>query len=300
VGLGSAGNTSAIPLAVECLLDDEPSLNKDEVSASLDLRIACAAAVEEFVANASNVGLRSRAAIAAASIATSLRYRQLSGGDFSAARAQGLLNVAEKLLDALDRKRRDRKDTAYERFKDAAAATDSDMAEAVRQLVGGLHDEMLKDREELQALWWVIAAYSHTLSKRFSELGHVDAGIISGLELADIVKFPPTLSFGILAGKNAQLIAGADDRVSLAVSLAAVATHTWDALFPRPAEIDIVKRNPAVFPLSYCSWKRRAGVDPSIALGEPGALPSEALISSLELASQTFAERSLLSAVVKG
>jgi hypothetical protein len=99
------------------------------------------------------------------------------------------------------------------------------------------------DREELDLLWWVLSNYSNILDKKFSDLSHFSAAVVSGIEVAQYIRRLPSDTHKHLALRNV-----AQEEITLADLIKNLGEH-------KSKLIDLYKDNStlssayAVFPL---------------------------------------------------
>lgn len=297
VDAGRNPDNPALAVVLHSVLEDEPSLDRKIAAESLDLRICAAIALGEFMTNAGNVGTvrrRSSAALAAAAVASALRHRQATTGDYAEERAVALLNVAETILEGIDRHRRERKDTAVARFNKLAEAGDANVPALVKTLVAGLHDEMLKDREELQALWWVFGGHSHSARRPFKELDGGTAAVLAAIELAGIVRPPATLGLSALASRAARAARNGEVQVPLRELLESVSADAWTALRPKGGDMERVRKNPSLFPITAIACQFRTGRSLDESIRASGNFAGDTALAPVDLAAQVFTEWSLI------
>lgn len=298
--IGAAGNAEnpTSNAVVAQILEDEPSFERDGGSSRLDTRICAAVALGEFLSGSGAVRRKSGAAVAASALCSALRHRQ-AAADYAQKCAGQLLDLAESVLDGVDERRRQRKDTALSKFEKSVAEPESDLLEAVRSTLSIMNEEMLKDREELQALWWLFGGYSHRESKPFAQLPRGTAAIVAGVELAEILEAPATQGMASLAGRAARAATGATEIVSLKELAASLAPGDWAYLTQGGVAAQIVSANPVLFPITALANRFKVGRDITAALAEPGSLDGSTMISSVDLAAQVFSERLLLATTVE-
>lgn len=289
-----------LEVVLSAMLEDEPSLDRTTISETRDPAICAAIAVGEFL----NLSLtppkqRHNQICAALAVISAVQLRPGQSGQYVDGRITGLLTAAEAILHTADTRRRDRKDTAVGRFnKNTEASATGDLLAQVRAVIGGLHEEMLKDREELQALWWVFGQYSPTINRYYKDMGSGTAGALAGLELGQIVSSPATRGFSALAERVAGAAPHAGEKVQLLELLQALEPVTWAALRPTASSAEVVKSNQTLFPILSLAVELEGKGDLSAFVGSEAIVPLTHTLSAKGLATQVYTERSLLSHAV--
>lgn len=306
VALGAVlGRTSAgdpgLSVVLEAMEVTQPSLERETVSRTMDPSIFAGIVVREFLhAHRKSAKRDGNQAAAAGAIVAALRNIDLASGAQPAEMCAKLLEDADLVLTDIDEARRDRRDTAVPKFERAIAqpAAAADSLAAVKAVVKGLHDEMLKDREELQALWWSFGGYSLKARKLFAELDPTTAAILAGVELASIVSPPASVGMAALVHRST-LAAGPEDKALKVVDLLGSATSTaWESLVTSGTQADLIRAHSAVFPVSAIAARHAEGRPIAEAIRDVGSLSEAMEIKPTALANQVFAERALLTAVV--
>ncbi len=290
-----------LDVVVDAMTRDQPSLNRSNVRGSIDPKLCAATAVGELLSRATiNSSARRTGveAVFAGALASALRNRDLTAFGHAGKALSDLLGLAEGLLDGLDQRRRERRETATRRFDRATAADDVDLRKAVKDLVSGLNEEMLKDREELQALWWVFGGYSYKASERYELLPLADAALYAGMELAEIVQPPATKGIAALTGRVV-CSDGITSPTTVQDLLRTVAAGTWADLKPKGPAADLVRRHASLFPITQMSLRAKASDRTEMI-----EIPTGAPVMSLDLvtdpgglARQAYAESALLRSV---
>lgn len=296
VGAPRAGSIEA-DAVLSAMLEDEPSLDRVVISETLDPAICAAIALGEFLNLSFSASKQRQNQICAAlAVLSAVRLSPSHTGAYVNGRVSALTSAAETVLQLADTRRRERKETAVARFnKSLDAGETAGLIDHVKAVINGLNEEMLKDREELQALWWVFGQYSPTVQKYYKDIDRGTAGTLAGLELSKIVKSPATPGFAALAERVAGIAAGADERIPLVELLGTIERSTWAALRPEGSSKDLVEANRAVFPvLSLGIAMQIKGGNLSELPSPETVLPPARALSARELAAQIFIERSLV------
>lgn len=115
--------------------------------------------------------------------------------------------------------------------------------------IGLLNSNALKDREELDLLWWRLSLESTMLGKRFSTMAPHLAPLIAPLEVASILTTtPPGDGIRSIA---ASVLPETEKTASLAQIVEAGAAESTKILAVYSAGVQRVRENPTVFPLLF-------------------------------------------------
>jgi hypothetical protein len=290
-----------LSVVLEAMEATQPSLERETIARTMDPSIFSGIVIREFLHAHRKGGKRDgNQAVAAGAIVAALRNLNLASGAQPAEMCAKLLEGADVVLTDIDESRRDRQDTAFPKFERATAqlAPGADPLAAVKAVVKGLHDEMLKDREELQALWWSFGGYSLKARKLFAELNSTTAAILAGVELASIVRPPASVGMAALVHRST-LAAEPEDKASKVIDLLGSATSTaWESLVTSGTQADLIRAHPTVFPVSAVAARHAEGRTIAEAIQDVGWLSEPVELKPTALANQVFAERALLTAVV--
>ncbi|TXM97562.1 hypothetical protein FV242_31240 [Methylobacterium sp. WL64] len=145
-----------LQVAIEAIEEQQPTLDKDAAIVSLDPRILAGFTVEQKLTSVLEAAPAryGDGALLAGAVVAALRHRTPPTGSFAQARAAGLLNAAERILDRLDERRRTRSDTAAGAFEAAVDKSGDapDLPKLLSDALKKIEAEINKDREELNAL----------------------------------------------------------------------------------------------------------------------------------------------------
>ena len=291
-------NNPALTTVLERMLEDEPSMDRQQETEGLGPRICAALGLCAFMDDAGGAARRrTNVALAAGAVASAMRFRPIASGGYAADRVRALLGFSEKSLEAIDARRRSRKDTAMSRFGKTRTEATLDVLDAVGKLVSGLNEEMLKDREELQAMWWLLGDHSHHAKRSFTTLSAGTAAVFAGIELAEIVQPPATRGMCALAERVSRTTPAGEDETDLIELLDSIEPQAWMTLQSPPGGSERVVRNPTLFPITALSLSyKSAGWAIADAITKSCSLGADARFTAASLAAQVFAERSLLNA----
>jgi hypothetical protein len=208
-----------------------------------------------------------------------------------------LLKNAEAILDVADERRRIRKDLPSERFKNSLAEEGATLSTA-GEAIDLLYSEMLKDREEIQALWWVFGGYSHLKKSAFQDLSASNAAVLAGCELAKIIRAPATFALSSLCSRATRSAQNAAELSSFEELLQSVDKDSWRFLDLTARGESFVRRNPSIFPVSFTGLRLLEGENTTAdivrTMHDWGTMERT---SAQVVAMQIFAERSLLAQI---
>ncbi len=269
----------------EAIVNAQPSFDVESEANTLDPRLCVLVALGEFLARRLSRSATwkrvEREVVVAEALVTSLRYRDLTSGAFLNQRVIKLYGIAVALLDKMDESRRQRRGDPTLGF--ASLKTQTDLAairDALISSIQTLTHDVLLDREEVQALWWVFGGYSTTQKVAFARLEPAAAALVSGAELANMVRWPGTTAMGALA---ARLVPDGG-------------TFAIEALSPGVAksivendDVAMVRAFPSVFPLLSAAADRIQEKAATVSL--------RTALEPAEVAQQSFSEFSLLGAL---
>jgi hypothetical protein len=158
---------------------------------------------------------------------------------------RGLLESAEQVLNTFDARRRERKGSPSNHFAEAAADQTADWRKVVGEALRELEEDASKDREELEALWWVFGEYSYKLMKSYADLNPASASVTAGVELAEIVNPPATLGMTALASRMMRIVPAGSEEKPLATLLEEISEEAWALVTPAAGDKDVVQRHAA-------------------------------------------------------
>lgn len=277
------------------VLNAHPSFDPQQATADADLKTCCAVALNEFfVRQAERRSILRSSVLPASCTAAALRWRTTKSGVHVSQCMNSLLQNAEAILDAADERRRVRKDLPADKFKNSLAEDGATLSTA-GEAIDLLYSEMLKDWEEIQALWWVFGGYSHLRKSAFQDLSASDAAIVAGCELAQIIKAPATFALTALCARATRAAPNANEKAAFGTILQNVGTDCWKALDITTRAESLIRKHPSIFPVSYTGLRLTEGgataTDIVRTMSDWGAMEEA---SALIVAMQLFAERTLL------
>lgn len=278
--------------------DAHPMFDAQSTTAEADLRVCCAVALNElFARQVERKSILKSCILPAACTAAALRWRSTRAGIHVSKCMSSLLKSAEAILEAADERRRVRKDLPSEKFKSALSEEGANLS-TVGDAIDLLYSEMLKDREEIQALWWVFGGYSHLQKSALQDLNASNAAVIAGCELAQIIKAPATFALTSLCARATRLAPDAAELTSFETLLQRVDKDLWKLLDVTTRGESFIRRNPSIFPVSFTGL--RLLEDEITTADIIRNLPDWATMdrtSAQVVAMQLFAERSLLAQI---
>jgi hypothetical protein len=276
-----------------------PSFEPQSVTADADLKVCSAVALNElFVRQIERKSVLKSCVLPASCTASALRWRSTKSGLHVSQCMGSLLKSAEAILDTTDERRRLRKDLPSEKFKTSLAEEGTNLSNA-GEAIDLLYSEMLKDREEIQALWWVFGGYSHLKKSAFQDLDESNAAVLAGCELAQIIKAPATFALASLCARATRVATKSTELASFEALLHAVDRDTWKFLDLTTRGESLVRKNPSIFPISFTAIRLSDDGDHTAAdvvrtMPDWGTMDRT---SAQVVAMQLFAERSLLAQI---
>ena len=292
VGLPCCGENAALQRVLAEILIDEPGLDARRAGTTLDPRICSAVALDGFIRTDPRTVRRwSTATLVATAIACALRNRPITAGAIAAELAGSLLGAAEGILDGMDERRRTRAHRITSRIEDVDA-TAPDAVEKLKAQMAQMASDQARDREELQALWWIFGGRSVRTRRLFREFKPGTVALLAGVEMAEIVAPPPTAGMAALASRAASSAANDGQRMRLVDLLAQATPEAWEALRTATGA-EPVRRNPAMFPISSVAFALAAGQELQAASRVIGTFEGDAEFAHEDLAAQVFSECAL-------
>jgi hypothetical protein len=142
--------------------------------------------------------------------------------------------------------------TAVEKLRDLL----SECLGELNSRLDRLQNAAVADREEVDVLWWMLAAYTETLDKRIEEL-KPSAAALCVAELADKLMLPPGLN--VIRVVQKALREGRNSKALSALELRSLAS-AWDDVVARLLEppstaVEFVRKQPGMLPLSWVCQK---------------------------------------------
>lgn len=273
----------------------QPSFDAQQTTAEADLKACCAVGLNEFFARqAERRSILRSSVLPASCTAAALRWRTTKSGVHASKCMNSLLRNAEAILDAADERRRVRKELPTDKFKNSLAEETATLSTA-GEAIDLLYSEMQKDREEIQALWWVFGGYSHLKKSAFQDLSASDAAIFAGCELAQIIKAPATFALTALCARATRAAPNANEKASFGTILQGVDADSWKSLEITTRGESLVRKYPSIFPVSYTGLRlAEAGTTATDIVRPMSDWGEMEEASALLVAMQLFAERTLL------
>ena len=205
--------------------------------------------------------------LAAGAVVSALRHQTPSQGHYVAEMAAALLSAAESALEEADEHRRLRIGDPTQLLKsttpdeeEGADLTASDPLHATREALSAMHQDMLKDREEILALWWVFGAYSTIARRAYRDMNRGTAAVLAGVELAEIVRPPAALGITALASRAVSAVRNSGKGAGLRELLAEVDEVAWQAFNKPGSNTEYIERFTLLFPISFIACRRNAEV----------------------------------------
>jgi hypothetical protein len=198
-------DSPAVQAVIDAVKERDTAFPNDLSENALELRSVAAIAIGELLTQGgSDQGSQGNAVLAALSLQSALAIRVLGTDKHLRAMFETLEDAAQKLAMAASLKRRERSSAslvALEDFvvseEDGEAKESGSLGETlplIKSAFKEARDNAVKDREELETLWWLFGIYSETQRTPLQKLSPAAAAFCSGVELADRSLLPPSLS----------------------------------------------------------------------------------------------------------
>lgn len=154
---------------------------------------------------------------------------------------------------------------------------------------------MLRDREELQALWWLFGGSSFLTGKRFSDLSPGTAALMAGAELTTLVN--PPAAIGLIAIARRAVKEKGEESMPFATLMSDVSADTMALAAPDSSFGLSIKGNPLLFPVSrFVLFSVDAGRPADMAYA---AGLREVPVTVAQIAEQFASEKALLSLITE-
>lgn len=284
----------ALTPTIDAIILNQPSFDRRSDIAANDIRICAAIALGEILHRAKlrtesrTIGIK-----AAACVVASFRFRQWTCSRAVSDQLQVLLSAAQEVLRIGDTRRRRRAKEPLLDISDVPA----DFSKAKEEYEAALlvlEEEILKDREELQALWWLFGGYSMLRSEKYSDV-KVGSGLLAGHELATILSPPPTVGMAALAARMIRSTGGQNKSIGLAKLFEEMPADMVKSFVPDSAAVELIRHELEVFPLFSCVIRAAEGeADAAQIVKAARAWRPKLAIGEEQLAEQFYFENSLL------
>lgn len=261
-GFGSAPFTQeseAVTLIIKAI-KDRGTLPHDLKENAVELRAVAAIAVGELLTQHTDGNPSHEAVLAALALRAALSLRPAATEAHIKWMLDTLLNASDDVLQAAARLRRQPATPALQKLagtKESAAAADlASLRSALQEAI----DQAAIDREEIEALWWMFAAYSETEKKPLAALQPAAAAFSSGIELAQRALLPPSLSATAMVKRAVE--SGRENSTLVEISLQDAAKHWSDTMLNALSPVagsgaEAVLSYPALLPVSWACRRLR-------------------------------------------
>jgi hypothetical protein len=298
-------------LLIKSIKHLDETLPLDLKENALDLRATACIAVGELLTERSDGAITTaNAVLAALSVRSALSIRPTPSEKYLRWALDTLLKASDEVIMVAAENRRKTKMSALEALGAIKApATDpwATLGPAVNLALGEVSVQAAIDREELETLWWMFAAYSEIERKPLADLSPAGAAFCSGVELAKRALLPPALSAvglvrrAVLSERNAAALSA----IALQDAAKEWAKSMLSALLStNSAQDHLISQYPALLPLSWGCRRLRECADGSQELGKEftaaTGIPLNLQQFPFEWGAQVFRESVLLRAVTEG
>jgi hypothetical protein len=307
-GFGTAPFTqdsSAVVQLIKIIKEHDATLPHDLTENALEIRAIAGVAVGELLTHRADSTPTHDAVLAALSFRAALSLRPAAPEKHIRWMLDTLLKASDDVLQDAATLRRKRGAPALQRLaviEESAPTTDlwSVVVPAVKAALQEGTAQTAIDREEIEILWWMFAAYSKVEGKPLAGLAPVAAAFCSGIELADRALLPPSLTTVAMvrrateSGRKASTL----NPISMQDSVKSWSQAMATALAPVHGRVtDWTTRYPALLPISWACRRLREHKDGSQTLGNEftaaTGIPLNHPQSPAEWGAQVFRERIL-------
>jgi hypothetical protein len=263
----------AVGQIYKAINDRDATLPFDLKENALELRAVAGIAVGELLtthASPQNTPAGD-ADLAAMSLSASLGSRPDATDKHIRWMLETVHNAAVNVLRSAAGARRKRSTDAFETLADLqqpAEVTDlwNEIMPAIKSAIQEVREQEAINREELETLWWMFAAFSESEGKPLADLGALGAALIAGIELAQRVLLPPSASSAAMIKRAVEFGRKPEDFVAKKLQDAA---GSWSDAMSNSFSTEngdtdaLVASYPALLPLTAtCKWIRADGNRP--------------------------------------
>jgi GTPase-associated system helical domain len=307
-GFGSAPfsqDAASVATLIKSIKDRDTTLPQDLKENAVELRALAGIVLGELLTNHPKITPTDESVLTALCLNSALSLRPTATEKHVRWVLDTLLAAGDAVLLSAGRLRRKRGTAALQKL-DALKKTEppADPWETVipsfRQAVQEATAQAAIDREELETLWWMFAAYSELQQKPLAKLEPFDAAFCAGIELGERALLPPSLStIGMIRrAVESERKASTLNAVSLQDATKDCSKPMVNALAPADRRLDdTIARYPALLPLSWACRRLRDCTDGSQKLGKEftiaTGIPVNGSRAPSEWGAQVFREKIL-------
>jgi hypothetical protein len=269
-GLEKWGDDSAtVAILVDAIRAYQPAFPADLQENALELRVMAGVVLGEYMNRslATQEKLDLRATAVASGIVSALSVRLPVPERFLNQMLQELDKFARELLSNVADSKRKRTPNLTAPLASLTPAADvpsfwKALGPLLQTAIGRLEEQVASDHEEIDILWWFLAGHSERLNMHMRDVAATDAAIVAGVELADRVIVPSTLSSQHLLRRivdthdASNIISIRDLMVQLSVEARSVMQ-----LSANNKEEDIVASYPELFPLATACREKQVNLE---------------------------------------
>lgn len=296
-------DSPAIVQVYKSIKDRDATLPFDLKENAMELRAVAGIAIGELLSNEETRNSHN-AVLTALSIHAALSYRPASNNKYVQWMHETLHKASTRVLGATADSRRLRTTDALdelEGFEKSAEGTDpwDDIMPAVTAAIKEARDQEAINREELNTLWWMFAAYSEIEDKPLVDLDVVTAAFSAGIELAKMALLPPSKAAAAMIRRAVE--SGRKGEQLEPIKLQDVAS-SWSQAMAVEFSTDVVpvqtlsETYPVLLPLLTTCMRLRADRTSARAAKECKAVTGIAVthqLTPVELGAQAFWEKAL-------
>jgi hypothetical protein len=261
-------DSPAVVVLIKAIKDLDATLPQDVKENAVELRAVAGIVVGELLTHQSEGTPTDQAVMAALSLRSALSLRAAATDKHIRWMLATLLEASDKVLPLAARHRRQHGNVALQQLEEMTEpADDTAVWEAIVPVVKSalqeVNSQAAVDREEIETLWWMFAAYSEVEHKHLANLSSSAAAFCSGLELAQRALLPPSSSAVAMVARAVE--SGRKPAALGSISLQD-ATADWSesmlsGLAPTDGSLDdSLSHFPALLPISWtCRRLRECG-----------------------------------------
>lgn len=267
-------DSALVQAVLKAVKGPDTAFPEDLSENAMELRSVAGIAVGELLTQqAASPGANGSPVLAALCLRSAFALRGAEKNQHLRAMFEALEAAAQSLSVKAAQLRRQRNITASQALQELVTTEEEPETERtledVLPIIGSAFQELrannVKDREELEVLWWLFSEYSETADKLLRDLSPAAAAFCAGLELADRSLLPPSHSTIAMVDRAVKAGHGSSgEKLKLEEAIKAWTKPMVDALLTPGAQ---VKGNPESYPaLIPLSWAcQKSSVDGAVA-----------------------------------
>jgi len=262
-------DSPAVAHIYKAIKDRDTTLPSDLTENATELRAVAGIAVGELLTAEAKDGPADEAVLAALSIHSALSFRPEAADKHIRWMLEILLTASGKVLRSAATRRRYRGTAALAQLEDMEKPAEGadlwdELSPVITSALQEARDRESINREEIETLWWMFAAYSEVEQKSLASLTALTAALCSAFELAERALLPPFPMSVAMVKRAAE--SGRKPEELAAISLQD-ATAGWSEgmsnclLAAKGSADNLVRSYPSLFPLTWVCHRLREGVE---------------------------------------